>query len=354
MASSDPPKATLHIGTRKSPLALKQTELVVASLQSLHPSRTFEVHAMATAGDKDQVSSLYTMGKGLWTSELEAKLMNNELDMVVHCLKDLPTTLPSGCAIGCITSREDPRDVLVVKKSLVGQRGYTSLAALPAGSVIGTSSVRRIAQLKARYPRLRFADVRGNIQTRLRKLDSKEEGEQHYAALVLAAAGLLRMGYGDRVTEYLEGDKGGMLYAVGQGALAIEVRDGDQAVIDVLRGLEEMKTTLACRAERSVMRELEGGCSVPIGVETRWVDGGEENRLKLSAIVVQLDGSEVVTVDMTENVTSEDEADKFGKAVADALVAKGAGKILDAISKSKKEAAEATGTASAAVTAAIT
>ncbi|KAK9439870.1 Tetrapyrrole biosynthesis, hydroxymethylbilane synthase [Metarhizium brunneum] len=322
--------STITVGTRKSPLAMAQAELVVASLQSIFPSSSFPIHGMTTTGDRDQNTALYNFGgKGLWTTQLEEKLVARELDIVVHSLKDMPTTLPSDCTLGAVTKREDPRDVLVLKKALRDANGYKTLADLPDGSVIGTSSIRRIAQLARRYPALRFKDVRGNIQTRLKKLDEDPE----LSAIVLAAAGLLRMDLGEHISQYLDVDNGGILHAVGQGALGVECRAGDEHVLRALKEIEHKDTLLACLAERSLMRELEGGCSVPIGVETKWVDG----KLRLRATVVSVTGKEGVDADVLETVTSEEEAEELGKRVARDLVSRGADKILDAINKARPE-----------------
>ncbi|KAG6057273.1 hypothetical protein E4U17_001502 [Claviceps sp. LM77 group G4] len=321
---------TLSVGTRKSPLAMAQAELVVTSLQALFPSDSFPIHGTTTTGDRDQNTALYNFGgKGLWTTQLEEKLTSGEVDIVVHSLKDMPTTLPSNCVLGAITKREDPRDVLCIKKQLLETHHWESLADLPPGSVIGTSSIRRIAQLARRYPHLRFKDVRGNIQTRLRKLDEDAE----LSAIVLAAAGLLRMGLAGHITQYLDVDNGGILHAVGQGALGVECRAGDERVLGALQRIEDKDTTLACLAERSLMRELEGGCSVPIGVETKWVDG----KLRLRATVVSVDGKEGVDVEFWEEIVSREEADELGKRAAGKLVSEGADKILEAINKTRPE-----------------
>lgn len=329
-ASETPQGATIvNVGTRQSPLAMAQAHIVVAALKLHHPEYTYEIHGMTTTGDRDQNTALYNFGnKGLWTSQLEERLVNKELDLVVHCLKDMPTVVPEGLTIGCMTSREDPRDTLVIKKELVEKNGWKTLADLPAGSVIGTSSVRRIAQLKRRYPHLKFKDHRGNIQTRLQKL----EDDPQLTAIILAAAGLQRMDLGHHITQYLESDNGGILYAVGQGALAIECREGDERVLNILTKLEDEQTKLACVAERSVMRTLEGGCSVPIGIETKWIDG----KLRLRAIVVALEGNDAVESETTESVTSEIGAEEFGKRVALELVNQGAGRILDAITAARQ------------------
>lgn len=243
--------------------------------------------------------------------------------MIVHSLKDMPTQLPSGCMLGCIMNRTEARDALVMKPGLP----YKSIAELPAGSVVGTSSVRRSAQVKRKYPHLRFKDVRGNMGTRLAKLDAVD-GE--YACLILAAAGLQRIELGGRITQFLDSktEGGGMLYAVGQGALGVEVREGDERVLALLGKLRDQGAWLACLAERSLMRALEGGCSVPIGVETEWV---EEGKLVMRAIVVSLDGTEAVETERLGEVVSEEGADEFGMEVARDLVEKGAGKVLEAI-----------------------
>jgi hydroxymethylbilane synthase len=326
----------MHIGTRRSALAVVQAEMVLKALKKAHPEIDYEIHAMATMGDKNQVTALHDFGaKSLWTHELEAQLLDGTLDIVVHCLKDMPTQLPPKCTIGCIMEREDPRDAVVMKKGLE----YKSLGDLPAGAIVGTSSVRRSAQVKAKYPTLKFKDVRGNVGTRLSKLDA-EDGE--YSCLILAAAGLIRMDLGARITQYLDSKTpgGGLLHAVGQGALAIEVRDGDQKTIDILTSLVDQDSTLAGLAERSVMRTLEGGCSVPIGVETTWIEKG---KLLMKAIVVSLDGTQVVEAERLDEILNDKDADEFGWKLAQDLVEKGAGKILEAINLNRPVIAEGGG-----------
>lgn len=319
----------INVGTRKSPLALAQTNIVVDALKAHFPEYEFPIHGMTTTGDRDQNTALYNFGgKGLWTSQLEERLVNKELDIVVHSLKDMPTTLPEGCVLGCVTSREDPRDTLVIKKALVEKNGWKSLADLPEGSVIGTSSVRRIAQLVRRYPHLKFKDHRGNIQTRLQKL----EDDPDLTAIILAAAGLQRMGLDSHITQFLESDNGGIMHAVGQGALGVECRADDERVLKLLKTIQDEQTMLACVAERSLMRTLEGGCSVPIGVETHWVDG----KLRVRATVVGLTGTEGVDHETTESITSSEAAETYGQTVALKLVEKGAGKILDDINAKRQ------------------
>ena len=325
MAETQTPKV-VNVGTRKSPLALAQTQIVVDSLKEKFPDYEFPIHSMTTTGDRDQNTALYNFGgKGLWTSQLEERLVNKELDIVVHSLKDMPTVLPEGCVLGCVTSREDPRDTLVIKKELQDKHGWKTLADLPAGSVIGTSSVRRIAQLVRRYPTLKFKDHRGNIQTRLRK-------DPDLTGIILAAAGLQRMDLGHHITQFLESENGGILYAVGQGALGVECRGDDTKVLEFLKSIQNEQTALACEAERSLMRALEGGCSVPIGVETKWID----DKLRMKATVVSLRGDEGVDCETTEAIKTQDEADKFGRKVAETLVERGAQRILDAINETRQ------------------
>jgi hydroxymethylbilane synthase len=319
---------TIHIGTRRSALAVIQANMVLSDLQKARPDVNYEVHAMSTMGDKNQVTALHDFGaKSLWTHELEAGLLEGKLDLIVHCLKDMPTQLPPKCTIGCILEREDPRDVVVMKAGL----NYKTLAELPPGSVVGTSSVRRSAQIKRKYPQLKFKDVRGNLGTRLGKLDA-EDGE--YSCLILAAAGLLRMDLGYRITQMLDSKTpgGGILHAVGQGALAIEIREGDERVVGLLSSLSNQDSTLAGMAERSLMRALEGGCSVPIGVETTWIEKG---KLLMKAIVVSLDGTESVESERLDEILTAKDADEFGRTLAGDLKSKGAGEILDAINQNR-------------------
>lgn len=329
-AEETAPSSVINVGSRASPLAIAQTEIVVKLLKEASPNTSFPIHAMTTTGDQDQKTALYNFGgKGLWTSQLEAKLATKELDIVVHSLKDMPTELPEQCTLGAITNREDPRDVLVIKKSLTEKNGYKTLADLPEGSVIGTSSIRRMAQLRRRYPGLKFKDHRGNIQTRLRKLEEDPE----LSGTILAAAGLQRMDLDSHISQFLHFDNGGILHAVGQGALGVECRAGDDRILKLLSGIQDHQTALACITERSVMRALEGGCSVPIGVETSWVDG----KLRLRATVVNVDGTEAVDADISESISTAEAADEYGKRVALDLVARGAGKILDSITSNKPQ-----------------
>ncbi|KAI4865082.1 porphobilinogen deaminase [Hypoxylon rubiginosum] len=330
-STSHTQKVTVKVGTRKSALALKQADYVVTELRKLHPTVDFEVKGMHSTADKDKVTALYKFGgKGLWTNELEAELTTGDLDMIVHSLKDMPTSLPEGLILACITPREDPRDVVVVKKSLEGK--YKKLVDLPAGAVVGTSSVRRMAQIRRRYPHLQFKDMRGNIDTRLKKLDAEDS---EFSVLILAAAGLHRMNQHARISQYLESgtEGGGMLHAVGQGGLGIEARADDQRTLDLLKPLQDTDAMLAAEAERSVMRTLEGGCSIPIGVETQWLEDG---RLRLTATVVNVEGTEAADAEKIEEVTTREAAVEFGKRVAQQLTDGGAQKILDVINEDRE------------------
>lgn len=320
---------TFRIGTRRSALAVIQAEHFRDTIKKAHPQHEYEIVAMATMGDKNQVTPLHNFGaKALWTHELEHDLLEGRLDMVVHCVKDMPTQIPTDFEIAWMGNRVDPRDAIVMKKGV----HYKTLQELPAGSVVGTSSVRRSAQISRSYPQLKFKDIRGNVGTRLSKLDA-EDGE--YTCTLLASAGLERLGLGDRVTQLLDSKTpgGGMMYAVGQGALAVEIRAGDKRVTELLAKMAEPQVHLACLAERSLMRTLEGGCSVPIGVETEWIEKG---KLLMRSVVCSLDGTEGVESERLGEVTNEKEADEFGWNLAQALVEKGAGHILEAINLNRK------------------
>lgn len=237
----------------------------------------------------------------------------------------MPTKLPDTCELAAIPPRDDPRDALIVKAGLP----YTSLKTLPEGAVVGTSSVRRSAQLRRLYPSLRFANLRGNVETRLAKVD---DPDSEYTCMIMSAAGLERVGLKHRINQYLGSKDGGILHAVGQGALGLEIRKGDRKMQELLGRLADLKSTLACLAERSLMRTLEGGCSVPIGVETEWTSSGG---LRMSAIVVSLDGSGSVEDSITSSVETVDEANALGEELAARLVKAGAGEILNDINANR-------------------
>jgi hydroxymethylbilane synthase len=306
--------AAVRIASRKSQLALVQTYWVQAELQKSFPDRTFEVETMSTQGDKILDVPLAKIGdKGLFTKELETKMLEMQADLAVHSLKDLPTKLPEGLVLGCITERENPADAVVVNAKFAEYQ----LATLPPGSVIGTSSLRRLAQLRHHYPHLTFKDVRGNVITRLEKLDRGE-----YDALILAAAGLQRLDLADRIHQLVPPEIS--LHAVGQGALGIECRAGDTEILEVLQALEHKPTTYRCLAERAFLRELEGGCQVPIGVNTT-IDG---DNLTLIGMVATLDGKTLIK-DTVSGLSVN--AEQLGIDLANALKSQGAQAILDEI-----------------------
>jgi hydroxymethylbilane synthase len=304
----------LRIASRRSQLAMVQTHWVRDELAKAHAGLEITIEAMATKGDKILDVALAKIGdKGLFTKELEAQILVDQADIAVHSLKDLPTNLPEGLMLGCITEREDPADALVVH----AKHQDRNLASLPEGSVVGTSSLRRLAQLRHHYPELLFKDVRGNVITRLEKLDAG-----NYDCLILAAAGLGRLGLGDRIHELL--DPSICLHAVGQGALGIECRQGDETVLAQIRALEHLPTARRCLAERAFLRELEGGCQVPIGVNSR-IEGDE---LVLTGMVASLDGERLIR-DGARGAQTDPEA--IGMALAHSLKAQGAGEILEEI-----------------------
>lgn len=243
---------------------MAQTHIVKGVLKARWPELEIGIVGMTTAGDINQSQPLYILGgKALWTKELEVALLDQRIDAIIHSLKDLSTDFPGGCELGAVLEREDPSDALVMRQGL----SYTSLDQMPSGSVIGTSSVRRVAQLRRCYPKLLFADVRGNLQTRLKKLDAPEI---KYSALILASAGLIRLGLADRITATVTSPI--LYHAVGQGAIGVEIRSSDPRVAEIIGSLEDWKTGWTTRAERSMLKVLQGGCSVPVGCETFLVE----------------------------------------------------------------------------------
>ncbi|KAL0075745.1 porphobilinogen deaminase [Phycomyces blakesleeanus] len=317
------------IGTRKSQLAMVQTYLVRDLLQRAYPQHTFAIESMSTSGDRILDKALSKIGeKALFTKELEIALEDGRVDLVVHSLKDLPTVLPEGMYLGAVLERENPHDAVVLAPRFKG----LTLATLPKGSVVGTSSLRRVAQLKRRYPHLIFDDV-VSVNTRLAKLDADDH---HYSAIILAVAGLVRLGKEDRISQIIEPSDS--LHAVSQGALGIECRENDSEARQLLEVLNHTPTRIRCLSERSLMRALEGGCSVPIGVNTTLVLGDESKMsLSLRGLVASLDGQQVVEYEDTISLQGADDAKKFalaeslGTRVAAKLVEMGADKILDAL-----------------------
>ena len=304
----------LRIASRRSQLAMVQTNWVKAELEKAHPGLTITVEAMATQGDKILDVALAKIGdKGLFTKELEAQMLVGRADIAVHSLKDLPTNLPEGLMLGCITEREDPADALVVNAKNANHR----LDTLPEGAVVGTSSLRRLAQLRHHYPHLSFKDVRGNVITRLEKLDSGD-----YDCLILAAAGLERLGFGNRIHQIIPGDIS--LHAVGQGALGIECVEGKPEVLEIIKVLEHTTTSRRCLAERAFLRELEGGCQVPIGVNSQI----SNDDLTLTGMVASLDGKRLIR---DEASGSAADPESIGIELAGKLKQQGAGAILKEI-----------------------
>ncbi|MDA8227077.1 MAG: hydroxymethylbilane synthase [Desulfitobacterium hafniense] len=297
---------TNRIGTRDSQLALWQAEWVRSRLSSIYTETEFVLVPMKTKGDKILDVPLAKIGdKGLFTKELELGLLREEIDLAVHSLKDLPTVLPEGLEIAAYCEREEPRDVFLSKSDV-------PLSELPEGSVIGTSSLRRKAQLLCYRPDLIFADLRGNLQTRWNKLQNSD-----MAGIVLAAAGVMRLGWSDRITEILPEDI--MLSAVGQGSIAIEISSSRSDIKELLKPLNHSETELAVRAERTLMRKLEGGCQVPIGA-LGVVSNGE---ISLKGMVASLDGQVLLRAE-----GSGTDPVKVGNDVAEKLISLGAAKIL--------------------------
>jgi hydroxymethylbilane synthase len=302
---------TVRIGSRKSQLALVQTYWVQAELQKHFPDIKFEVETMSTQGDNILDVALAKIGdKGLFTKELEVAMLENRVDLAVHSLKDLPTNLPDNLILGCVSERVNPADALVVNQKHRDQQ----LETLPEGAVIGTSSLRRLAQLRHHFPHLSFKDVRGNVNTRLAKLDAGE-----YDAIILAVAGLQRLDMADRIHQIIPAAIS--LHAVGQGALGIECREGDTEILRIIKALEHLETRDRCYAERSFLRELEGGCQVPIGVNTA-ING---DTLTLTGMVASLDGKRLIK----DSVSGQpNDAEALGRNLANLLRQAGAGEIL--------------------------
>lgn len=302
----------LRLGSRGSALALWQTEHVADALKRAHPGLQIEITIIKTQGDKILDVPLARIGdRGLFVKEIEEALLEGRIDAAVHSLKDLPTGQPDGLLVAAVMDRADPRDCLVSPR-------FGSLAELPNGAVVGTSSLRRKAQLKASRPDLHFKDVRGNLQTRLAKLDAGE-----YDALVLASAGLERLGLGQgRIRERLAPEA--CLPAVGQGALAVECRAADAATCALLATLEDAVTRACVTAERALLRALEGGCQVPIAAHARPVG----DLLVLDALVAAIEGDPVIRTSRTGEPA---DADALGRAAAEDLRAQGADAILAAI-----------------------
>ncbi|TRZ37394.1 hydroxymethylbilane synthase [Niallia circulans] len=299
------------VGSRRSKLAITQTTWVINQLKKLDPSYEFEIKEMVTKGDVVLDVTLSKVGgKGLFVKEIEQAMLDKEIDIAVHSMKDMPAVLPSGLIIGCIPQREDHRDALISK-------GHIPLKDLKEGAVIGTSSLRRGAQLLAVRPDLEIKWIRGNIDTRLKKLETED-----YDAIILAAAGLARMGWtSDVVTEFLDPET--CLPAVGQGALSIECREDDKEVLELLSKLSSEETTKTVFAERAFLNKMDGGCQVPIAGFAQMVS---EQELTLTALVTSPDGKTVYKEVLTGTNPVE-----LGEQAAELLTEQGAKKLIDSL-----------------------
>jgi hydroxymethylbilane synthase len=312
-------RVKLRIGTRGSALARWQAQHLTDRLQALHPELDVQPIIVQTTGDRITDVPLARIGeRGLFTKEIDRALLDDEIDLAIHSLKDVPTRLADGLAIGAVLEREDARDALVCAPGVPA-----SLELLSAGARIGTSSLRRRSQLLHRRPDLAVEDLRGNLDTRLRRVQQRD-----FDAIILAAAGLKRLGFADAISELL--DPPGWLSAVGQGALAVACRADDSTTLELLARLDHAATRAATAAERAFLRELEGGCQVPIGALAATVAGG----LRLEGFVASLDGADFLRGDLT---TAEGKAEEAGRRLAATLIDAGANTILEAV---RRQAAE--------------
>ena len=302
------PDKPLVIGSRGSPLALRQADLVKSRLSETQPRLPITVRRILTTGDRRAGPPLHEIGgKGVFTKEIEEALLRGEIDLAVHSLKDLPTRLPDGLCLGAITAREDARDAFLSNR-------FGCLAALPRRSTVGTSSLRRQCQLLHLRPDLQVKNLRGNLDTRLRKLDAGD-----YDAIILACAGLIRLGLDHRIREKLSVDT--ICPAIGQGALAVEVRCDDRLTLDRIRGLDDGDSRKAAEAERSLLGRLGGGCQVPIA----GFAVVREAQLQLTGLVGAADGSRLIRE--SGHATLEEPV-QLGRAVARRLLDRGAGDLL--------------------------
>lgn len=306
-----PVPSKLIIASRESALAMWQAKHIQARLQALYPACDVRILGMTTTGDQILDSPLARIGgKGLFVKELEIALENGSADLAVHSMKDVPMNLPEDFMLAATGEREDPRDAFV-------SNNFASLKDLPNSSVVGTSSLRRQSQLQARFPHLKIESLRGNLQTRLRKLD-----EGQYAAIILAAAGLIRLGLGDRIRAFIAPEES--IPAVGQGALGIEIRADRTDLLDILAPLNHPDTEACVLAERAFSRALAGSCTVPLGAFAV----AKKDSLEIAGFVASVDGSQMLREKMTGPKANPE---ALGKALADKLVAQGADKILAAL-----------------------
>ncbi len=303
---------TLRIGTRASQLALWQANWVKSELEKRHPGLEVSLTKIKTQGDKIlDVPLALVGGKGLFVKEIEEAMLRGEVDVAVHSMKDVPTVFPEGLALRCITEREDPRDILILKP------GFKTFHELPQGARIGTSSLRRKAQLLHLRPDFQMIDIRGNVETRIRKLTDED-----LDAVVLAAAGMNRLGFAGNISEYLPVEIS--LPAIGQGALGLETRIADGEINALVDFFNHPDTAWAVTAERALLRRLEGGCQVPIAAYGT-VSGG---RVNLTGLVSSVDGRELLRLSAEAPVG---EAERLGISLADDLLIRGAGRILNEV-----------------------
>lgn len=306
------PSRTLRIGTRASALALWQANWVKQELEQRYPDLEVSLTKIKTQGDKIlDVPLAMVGGKGLFVKEIQEAMLRNEVDIAVHSMKDVPTFFPEGTGLRCITEREDPRDILILKDGCAG------FADIPQNGRIGTSSLRRKAQLLNLRPDLQMIDIRGNVETRIRKLK-----EDHLDAVVLAAAGMHRLGFSEQISEYL--DPKVCLPAIGQGALGLESRIDDTATNDLIDFFNHPATAHAVIAERAVLRTLEGGCQVPIAA----YGSVSDDQLELTALVSDVSGQNMLKKTVRCHV---DQAEKTGVSLAKELLDQGAGEILNEV-----------------------
>lgn len=304
----------IRIATRNSPLAMWQANYVKEQLLSAHDDLSIEIVSMTTQGDQLLDRSLSSVGgKGLFLKELEVSLLNNETDIAVHSMKDVPVDLPHGLEISVVCEREDARDAFV-------SNDFSELQALPSGAKVGTSSLRRVAQLKHAFPELEFIELRGNVNTRLSKLDNGD-----YDAIILAAAGLIRLDLSDRIKQYIDTEL--CLPAVGQGIVGIECRSDDDLTKDILAPLHSDESALVLAAERSMNAGLEGGCHVPIAGYAQV----EKGAIRMRGMVGEPNGSRVLKAADISSEMSHENACKLGQSLADELLKQGAGTILKSV-----------------------
>ncbi len=303
--------AKLVIASRESALAMWQAKHIQSTLQALYPATNVEILGMTTTGDQILDSPLARIGgKGLFVKELEQALADGRADLAVHSMKDVPMNLPEGFLLAAIGEREDARDAFI-------SNNYATLESLSAGSVVGTSSLRRQSQLQARFPHLKIESLRGNLQTRLRKLD-----EGQYTAIILAAAGLIRLGLGARITQFISTQDS--IPAVGQGALGIEISAQRQDLLAVLAPLNHPPTAACVQAERAMSRALAGSCTVPLGAYAETNAG----HIRMSGFVASIDGKQMLRAQVEGDLS---QPAQLGQALAEQLVAQGAQQILDAL-----------------------